>query len=214
MASFGRLRDRRAVQFGNSLRFLGPPALLDFPAVISRRLATLAETFGVESEPGNINDRSPALHTHHPPAPAKEPSQRRKLAIGPKDEIASSLFIYSSEGSFVSRIKPQRHDVLRGHGNRNHYQVSPQSDGSFNVSMTTAGGEFRTTAGFGSDTKPLPGLCRPNGCFSRLTRVSIRRPEMPSSASDNFEEPQASGVAGQSDMLVLKRSHHGYPATP
>jgi hypothetical protein len=31
------------------------------------------------------------------------------------------------------------------------FQLSPQGDGSFNVEMTTAGGQFRTIPGFGSE---------------------------------------------------------------
>jgi hypothetical protein len=31
------------------------------------------------------------------------------------------------------------------------FQILPQGDGSFNVEMTTAGGQFRTIAGFGSE---------------------------------------------------------------
>jgi hypothetical protein len=31
------------------------------------------------------------------------------------------------------------------------FQVSPQGDGSFNVELTTAGGQLRTIPGFGSE---------------------------------------------------------------
>jgi hypothetical protein len=31
------------------------------------------------------------------------------------------------------------------------FQLSPQGDGSFNVEMTTAGGQFRTIPGFSSE---------------------------------------------------------------
>jgi hypothetical protein len=63
------------------------------------------------------------------------------------------------------------------------FQVSPQGDGSFNVAMTTPGGELRTIPGFGSEHEATAWIVQTQRRFNRLTRVSTRRPEISLSAS-------------------------------
>ena len=56
------------------------------------------------------------------------------------------------------------------------FQISPQSDGSFNVVMTTAGGQLRTITGFGSEHEAAAWIVQ----TQRLLQQSDARAPTPS----------------------------------
>jgi hypothetical protein len=76
------------------------------------------------------------------------------------------------------------------------FQISPQSDGSFNVAMTTASGQLRLIAGFGSEHEAAAGSCKPNDCCNSLIRGLPRRLETPSSVPPKNKSEIDEGAAG------------------
>ena len=63
------------------------------------------------------------------------------------------------------------------------FQISPQSDGSFNVAMTTAGGQLRTITGFGSEHEAAAWVVQ----TQRLLQQSD--PRAPTQSRDALKRP-------------------------
>jgi hypothetical protein len=96
----------------------------------------------------------------------------------------------------LAGLRRYRHDVLTSMATAT-FQITPRRGSSFDVVMTTVGGQAERSPVLAGSTKRKPGLCRPGGCGNRLIRVSIRCPErLPNVLPSDI---------GQSDSIAADR---------